>query len=313
MTFDAVAALYIAAHEPTWKNAKHAQQWKNTLATYATPAFGKWSVKAIDTAAVMKVLEPLWHEKTETATRVRGRIETILDYATTSGWRTGDNPARWKGHIENLLPKASKVAKVENHAALPYTEMPAFMAALTAMSGTGALALRFTILTAARTGEVIGARWSEIDMKAGIWTIAGERMKMGKEHRVPLTAAALDVLREMLPLRPEKGDGFVFPGQKANTGLSNMSLAAVLKRMKQADITVHGMRSVFRQWAGDNTTVAREVIEAALAHAVGDATERAYARNDLIERRRDLMKQWADYCGTSKSVIGADAPMRAQA
>jgi integrase len=299
MTFDGVAKLYIAAHEPTWKNAKHVQQWKNTLTTYAAPVFGKWSVQAVDTGAVMRVVEPLWLEKTETATRVRGRIESVLDYATSRGWRTGENPARWKGHIENLLPKAAKVAQVEHHAALPLAEMGGFMTSLHKQGGTAALALRFAILTAARTGEVIGARWSEIDMDSGTWTIPAERMKMGRLHRVPLTAAAKEVLTALLPTRAEGGDGFVFPGQKPKTGLSNMSMAAVLKRMKIADVTVHGFRSVFRQWAGDNTTIAREVIEASLAHAIGDSTERAYARNDLFDRRRELMEAWAAFCAST--------------
>ncbi len=303
MTFNGVLKLYLAAHEDTWKNPKHRQQWRNTLESYASPVFGDWLVQAVDTGAVMKVLEPLWREKTETASRLRGRIETVLDYAAARGWRTGENPARWKGHVENLLPKRSKVAKVEHHAALPWEEIGAFMARLTDQPGTGALALRFTVLTAARTGEVIGARWSEIDMASATWTVPGERMKAGREHRVPLTPAALDVLREMLPARTASG-GYIFPGRKDNTGLSDMSLAAVLKRMDLSNLTVHGFRSSFRQWVGDRTTVAREVAEAALAHTIKDKTEAAYARNDLFDRRRKLMEQWAAFCATVEVKTG---------
>jgi integrase len=295
MTFKGVVELYLDAHEDTWRNAKHKQQWRNTLDTYATPVFGDWQVAAVDTGAVMRVIEPLWKAKTETASRLRGRIEAILDYAAARGWRTGDNPARWRGHVENLLPKRSRVAKVEHHAALPWQQISPFIAALQKQGGTGALALRFVILTAARTGEVIGARWSEIDMKGATWTVPGERMKAGREHRVPLTPAALEVLRAV-PARPADGDAFVFPGREKKAGLSNMSLAAVLKRMGHAELTVHGFRSTFRQWAGERTSVAREVAEAALAHSLKDKTEAAYARSDLFDRRRDLMERWAAFC-----------------
>jgi integrase len=298
LSFNSVLALYLAAHEGTWRNPKHRQQWRNTLDTYASPVFGDWLVQAVDTGAVMKVLDGIWREKTETASRLRGRIEAVLDYAAARGWRTGENPARWKGHVENLLPKRGKVAKVEHHAALPWQEIGAFMARLMEQSGTGALAVRFTVLTAARTGEVIGGKWSEIDMAAATWTIPGDRMKAGREHRVPLTEDALAILRQMLPGRPAGGDGFVFPGRKAGSGLSNMSLSAVLRRMERGDLTVHGFRSTFRQWAGERTTVAREVAEAALAHSLKDKTEAAYARGDLFERRRTLMEQWATFCGT---------------
>lgn len=302
MTFDGVLKLYLAAHEETWRNAKHRQQWKNTIETYASPVFGDWLVQAVDTGAVMKVIEPLWKEKTETASRVRGRIETILDYAAARGWRQGDNPARWRGHVENLLPARAKVAKVEHHAALPWAEIGAFMAELKGQAGTGALALQFVILTTARTGEVIGARWSEIEMKAATWTIPGERMKAGREHRVPLSEGALDLLRTMQPSKPAAVDGFVFPGQKKESGLSDMSLTAVLRRMGRGDLTVHGFRSTFRQWVGDRTTVAREVAEAALAHSLKDKTEAAYARNDLFDRRRKLMDMWAKFCSTPSHV-----------
>jgi integrase len=298
MTFDAVLKLYLAAHEDTWRNPKHRAQWRSTLDSYVSPIFGGWEISAVDTGAVMQVIEPLWKSKTETASRVRGRIETVLDYATARNWRSGENPARWRGHVENLLPKRSKVAKVEHHAAMPWAEIGGFMVELAKQPGTAKLALEFTILTAARTGETIGAMWSEIDMEAATWTVPAERMKAGREHRVPLTAAALDVLRAVLPAKPEKGDGHVFPGRKAGAGLSNMSLAAVMKRMDHADLTVHGFRSTFRQWAGERTNVAREVAEAALAHTLKDKTEAAYARGDLFDRRRKLMEQWATFCAT---------------
>ena len=312
MTFSAVTKLYIAAHESSWRNAKHRQQWENTLENYVTPVFGSRLVQDVDTGAVMKVIAPLWQDKTETASRLLGRIATVMDYASAMGWRQGENPARWKGHVENLLPKRSKVAAVEHHAALPWAEMGTFMANLGRQAGTGALALRFTILTAARTGEVIGARWSEIDLKAQLWVVPAERMKGGRLHRVPLTDAALAMLQAVLPLRPESGDGFVFPGRKAGTGMSNMSLAAVLKRMEREDLTVHGFRSTFRQWAGERTTVAREVAEAALAHSLRDKTEAAYARGDLLDRRRRLMEQWAEFCAATAAPAGGDvAPTRA--
>ena len=303
MSFSTVLDLYLKAHESTWKNLKHRQQWKNTLETYAVPVFGSRLVSAVDTGAVMKAIEPIWHDKPETASRVRGRIETILDYATARGWRTGDNPARWRGHVENLLPARSSVAKVEHHAALPWEEIGSFLDLLSKQAGTAALALQFTILTATRTGESTGARWSEIDLGAKTWTIPAERMKAGVQHRVPLTDAALDILRTMLPGKLGQ-DGYVFPGAKKDAGLSNMSMAAVLKRMKRDDITVHGFRSTFRQWAGDRTSVAREVAEAALAHTVRDKTEAAYARSDLFERRRKLMEHWATFCSNVEVVDG---------
>jgi integrase len=310
MTFNGVLALYLDAHQDTWRNPKHRAQWTSTLATYASPVFGDWLVQTVDTGAVMKVIEPLWKSKTETASRVRGRIEAVLDYAAARGWRTGDNPARWRGHVENLLPKRSKVAAVEHHAALPWAEMGSFMAALDKQAGTAALALRFTILTAARTGEAIGARWSEIDISGATWVIPAERMKAGREHRCPLTDAALGVLRQMLPARPAAGDGYVFPGQKKNAALSNMAMTALLRRMERGDLTVHGFRSTFRQWAGERTTVAREVAEAALAHSLKDKTEAAYARNDLFDRRRKLMEQWAAFCATVEAPGGAVVPIR---
>jgi integrase len=260
----------------------------------------------------MKVIEPLWRQMPETAGRLRGRIETVLDYAAVRGWRAGDNPARWRGHIQNLLPPRTAVAKVEHHAALPYEEVGAFMAELSHQSGDAALALQFTILTAARTNEVIGARWSELDLEGGVWTVPGDRMKAGREHRVPLTPAAVAVLRKMLPRKSKDGDGFVFPGQRnAGVGMTNMAMTALLRRMKRGDITVHGFRSTFRQWAAERTAVAREVAEAALAHALKDKTEAAYQRSDLFEKRRRLMEWWATYCTTKAAPAGEAGKVRA--
>ena len=297
VSFREVAELYIKSHETAWRNETHRAQWRSTLATYAFPAFGDRPAAEITVGDVMRVLEPIWREKAETASRLRGRIESVLDYATARGWRTGDNPARWRGHLANLLPARSKVARVEHHAALPWRAVGAFMADLRSQGGIGAAGLEFAILTAARTGEVIGARWGEVDLAEHVWTVPAERMKAHREHRVPLTDAALAVLRRMEPGRPERGDGFVFPGARRGRPLSNMSLAAVLKRMGRADLTVHGFRSTFRDWAAEATDYAREVAEAALAHTLRDKVEAAYRRGDLFEKRRRLMEEWADFCG----------------
>jgi integrase len=245
----------------------------------------------------MRVLEPLWREKTETAARLRGRIEAVLDYATARGWRTGENPARWRGHLANLLPAPSKIAKVEHHAALPWREIGAFMSAMANEEGISALALRFAILTAARTGEVIGARWSEIDMSEAVWTVPAGRMKAAREHRVPLADDALDALREVAKLRTNpKLDGFVFPGGKPGKPLSSMALLMLLRRMNRGDLTAHGFRSTFRDWCAEATNYPREVAEAALAHTLRDKTEAAYQRGDLMEKRRQLMADWASFC-----------------
>lgn len=298
LTFAQVADAYIKAHEPSWRNAKHRQQWRNTLDTYADPVLGKLPVASVDVGAVMKVLEPLWREKTETASRLRGRIESVLDYATARGWRTGENPARWRGHLDNLLPARSKVAKVEHHPALPWREVGGFMSTLAEEEGIAALALRFVILTAARTSEAIGARWSEIDMQGALWTVPGARMKAGREHRVPLSAPALDVLREAAKLRTNsKADGCVFPGAKPGKPLSNMALLMLLRRMERGDLTTHGFRSSFRDWCSESTNYPGEVAEAALAHVNGDKTEAAYLRGDMMEKRRRLMADWATFCG----------------
>ena len=304
--FSDCASRYIEAHRAGWKNAKHADQWRNTLETYARPVFGALPVASVDTGLVMQVLEPLWKTKTETATRLRGRIESVLDWATVQGFRAGDNPARWKGHLDNLLPKRSKVQKVEHHPALPYIEAGAFMALLRGQEGIGARALEFLILTATRTGEVIGARWKEFDMQAGTWTIPPERMKMGKEHRVPLSVRALEIIEALATVKT--GD-WVFPGGKVGKPLSNMAMLALLKRMERGDLTAHGFRSTFRDWAAETTNYPREVAEMALAHAVEGKVEGAYRRGDLFDKRGRMMEEWAKYCGTVM-VPGEVVPIR---
>ena len=301
VTFRYCASAYIAARKDGWKNAKHAAQWGATLETYAMPVIGELPVQSVDVGMVHRVLEPIWSSKTETASRVRGRIEAILDWATVREFRTGDNPARWKGHLENLFPARSKVQKVEHHPALPYAEMGAFMAALKAQEGIGALAMQFTILTGARTGEVVSAKWSEIDFEAGVWTVPANRMKGGREHRVPLSKPALAILRKRHELRGK--EAFVFSGARRGKAISNMAMLQTLRRMERADLTVHGFRSTFRNWAAEQTTFPREVAEAALAHVVGDKVEAAYRRGDLFEKRRKLMTAWATFCCTP----GADA------
>lgn len=311
ITFKACAEKYIKANRAGWRNAKHAAQWTATLTAYAYPVIGDLAVAAIDTGHVTRILEPIWSTKPETATRVRGRIESVLDYARTHEWRVEDNPARWRGHLENVLPKRSKVQAVEHHAALPWGEIGAFMAGLEKQDGVAALALRFAILTAARTGEVIGARWSEIDLQAGLWTVPEGRMKAAREHRVPLGDAALATLCDAATLRDSTAhDAFLFPGGKRGKGLSNMALLALLRRMKRDDLTAHGFRSTFRDWAAETGRPA-DIAEAALAHVVGAKTVAAYQRGDLLERRRRLMADWAAFCARP---AGADVvPLHAAA
>ena len=294
ITFDTAATSYIASHRAGWKNEKHAEQWTNTLTTYASPVFGSLPVADITTPLVLRVLEPIWTTKTETASRVRGRVEKILDWCKTQGYRTGDNPAAWRGHLENLLSAPQKTKKVEHHPALPWREIGAFMQALRTMPGTAALATEFIILTNCRTSEAIEARWAEIDMGEKRWTIPAARMKAAKEHTIPLSDAALAVLQR---LKAETKEGeFVFPGGKKNTPLSNMACLALLKRMGRSDLTVHGFRSSFRDWAGEATAHPREVIEHAMSHQLKDKAEAAYQRGSLLERRRVLMADWANYC-----------------
>lgn len=293
VTFAEAADAYIAAHEPSWRNSKHRQQWSNTLATYVSPSLGSVPVADIETSHVTAVLEPIWRTKTETATRVRQRVEAILDWAAARGLRTGENPARWRGHLDKLLARPTRIRTVQHHPALPYAELPAFMLELAGQNGVAARALTFCILTAARTGEVIGARWSEID--GDVWTIPGTRMKSGRDHRVPLSLPAQQIIEELRALSGE-ADGFVFPGGRGTKPLSNMAMTAVLKRMGRSQITAHGFRSSFRDWARESTNFPREVAETALAHILKDKVEAAYARGDLLDKRRELMAAWADYC-----------------
>jgi integrase len=295
MTFKACAERYIGAHRAGWKNDKHAAQWPATLAAYVYPVFGDLSVQAVDVGLVLKAIEPVWTAKPETASRVRGRIESILDWATARDYRQGENPARWRGHLENLLPKKTKVHRVEHHAALPYAEMADFTDQLRQQEGIAARALEFAILTAARTGEVLGARWEEINIAERLWTVPAERMKAGKEHRVPLADAALAIIEEMSTIR--QGE-FLFPGGKSKRPLSNMAMLMVLRRMGRADLTAHGFRSSFRDWAAERTTFPAEVAEMALAHTVSDKVEAAYRRGDLFEKRRRLAEAWAKFCST---------------
>jgi integrase len=299
MTFKACAEAYIEAHRAGWRNAKHAAQWDSTLATYAYPVFGSMPVQSVDVALVMKVIGPIWTTKTETASRVRGRIESALDWAKTRGFRSGENPARWRGHLENLLPRRSKVQKVKHHAALPYPEIGAFMVALRSQEGVGAQALEFTILTAARTGEALGARREEFNADTTVWTVPAKRMKVDRmEHRVPLSPAASAIVKRMLASHDCE---FVFPGGNAKMPVSNDAMSTVLERMERTDITVHGFRSTFSDWAAEMTNFPREAVEMALAHVVKSKVEAAYRRGDLLEKRRPLMEAWAGYCAKPAS------------
>lgn len=293
-TFEKTAAAYIAAHRAGWKNAKHAGQWSSTLATYAFPVFGHKHVRDVSKGDVLAAIEPIWATKNETATRVRNRIELVLNYAVQRELRPeGLNPARWRGNLDAALPKASKVSKVEHHAALAIDDMHGFMQRLRKAEGAGARALEFAILTAARSGEVRGATWSEIDLQACVWNLAPERMKGGRPHRVPLPDQALELL-DALPRF--EGVDLLFPGH-GDKPLSDMTMTAALRRLK-VPATAHGFRSTFRDWCAERTSTPNEVAEMALAHAVGDATEAAYRRGDLFEKRRELMTLWAKFIDT---------------
>jgi integrase len=294
MTFDQCRAAYIAAHRAGWRNLKHAAQWESTLETYASPIIGRFPVASIDTGLVLKVLEPIWASKPETASRLRGRIENILDWATVRGFRHGENPARWRGHLDKLLPSRAKVRAVKHHAALPFKEIADFIARLREHDATAVRALEFAILTAARTGEVLGARWDEIDLGGRVWTIPAGRMKGGREHRVPLSETAISILKKMWEVRQE-GNPHVFAGER-RPALSNMALLMLLRRMKRDDLTAHGFRSTFRDWAAECTNYSNELAEAALAHAVGSKVEAAYRRGDLFEKRLEMMDAWGRFC-----------------
>lgn len=303
MTFDQCAQAYIEAHRAGWKNSKHATQWGTTVRTYASPVIGELPVAEIDTALIVKVLEPIWNTKTETASRLRGRIEAILGWATTSGYRTGDNPARWRGHLENLLAKISKTSRTKNFPSLPWQRTGEFMQALGQRDGTSARAVEFAILTASRSGEVRGAKWSEIDLDAKLWTIPADRMKAKREHEVPLSDTAIKLLKNLPRI---VGCDLLFPGTKLQM-LSDMSLTSVIRRMNGSEatwvdregntITIHGFRSTFRMWAAEATNYPREVAEHALAHQLPDALERAYQRGTQFAKRAAMMADWADFCG----------------
>lgn len=321
VTFREAAERYIKGHQAGWKNPKHGDQWRATLETYAYPTIGDLSVAAVDTGHVTEILEPVWTSKTETASRVRGRIEAVLDWAAAREYRRGDNPARWRGHLEKLLPAKSKVRAVQHMPAMPYVNVPAFMAELRGHKVLSAWALEFTILTACRTGEAIGARWDEIDFSAKIWTVPGKRTKSGREHRVPLSERALQVISE---IPREAASPHLFPGNKTGKPLSNMAMLELLRGMRGGGLatrsgdlpvhggalTVHGFRSSFRDWAAEQTNYPREIAEAALAHVLGDKTEAAYQRGDLLEKRRKLMQAWAGYCGGRGAAAGQVVPLR---
>lgn len=294
VTFKEAYARYISQNEASWKNDKHRAQWRSTLATYADPVIGDLDVAAIETPHIVAILEPIWATKTETASRLRGRIETVLAWAAFAGLRSGANPATWKGHLDAALPNPSRVKNAGNHAALPYVDIPAFMQRLASNVSISSIALRFTILCAARTGEAINAQWSEFDLTAKLWVIPKARMKAGKEHRVPLSDLAVELLQS-LPREPDSD--FVFIGAKAGKPLSNMAMLELVRgMMPDQKMTVHGFRSTFRDWAGEITMHKREVIEHALAHMLKDKAEASYQRGDLLNKRRVLMNDWAWHC-----------------
>lgn len=300
VTFRQIASEFIDAQKAGWRNDKHAAQWAATLYTYAYPTIGDLPVGEVDTSHVLAILQPIWATKPETASRIRGRIESILDAATARGLRDGENPARWRGRLSAILPARRRVAKVEHHAALPFAELPAFMTDLKARTGIGAAALRFAIMTAARSGEVRGLRWREIDLDGALWRVPADRMKAGREHRVHLVADALAILNSMASAegRPDP-DALVFPGAKRGARLSDMSLTAVLRRMGRGDVTAHGFRSTFRDWASETTHFPSEVVEMALAHTIESKVEAAYRRGDLLAKRRQLMEAWAEFCSSA--------------
>ena len=307
MTFAACSSAYIEAHRSSWKNAKHASQWVNTIATYAGPIIGQLPVNEVDTALVMKVLEPIWYQKTETADRLRNRIEQIIDWAAVRGYRSGENPARWRGHLDKLLPSKASIQPVKHFTALPVNEVGSFMEDLRELEGVAAKALQFLILTATRTSEVIGAKWSEINFETSLWIIPAERMKAKREHRVPLSSQAISILRS---LERSENQELVFESWNGKP-LSNNAFLALIKKRMHINVTAHGFRSTFSDWASEKTGHSREVIEMSLAHAIQDATEAAYRRGDLLLKRQSLMIDWAKFCETrptpSASVLKLNA------
>lgn len=309
-TFKAAATALLESKQAGWRNAKHGAQWKATLEAYAYPIIGDMPVAQVGTDDVLRVLRPIWGRVPETASRVRQRMEAVLDAARVKGWRTGDNPARWKGHLAGELPQPRKIKRVQHRPALPWEQMGSFMEALAGHEGVAGQALHFVILTAARTGEVRGMRWQEVDLDGKVWVVPGDRMKAGKTHRVPLSPAALAVLEEVRPLMRRPTD-LAFPSVRKNVALSDMALSAVVRRMNEGAeagalprwrdaegraIVPHGFRSTFRDWAGETRPEGREVVERALAHTNKDKVEAAYARSDLLERRRPLMDAWGEHC-----------------
>ncbi|MDG9966951.1 integrase arm-type DNA-binding domain-containing protein [Achromobacter mucicolens] len=294
VTFRDSAEDFIKANRAGWRNAKHGKQWESTLAKYAYPVIGDMPIGDVDDASVLRILQPIWTTKTETASRVRGRIECVLDAAKARKLREGENPARWRGHLDKLLPKPTKVSRVRHHPALPYMELPGLVAQLHGIQGVSALALEFLIYTAARSGEVLRATWDEVSDEDSVWSLDGERMKAGKPHRVPLSAAAKDVLRRARAINHSK---WIFPGLRSGSAMSDMALTMLLRRLRPG-YTVHGFRSSFRDWAAEKTDYPFEMGEMALAHSVGSKVEAAYRRGDMLERRRQMMQDWADWCGS---------------
>jgi integrase len=300
MTFEQCARSFIASHELGWKSDKTRRQWRTTLNTYVYPVLGALPVQAIDTGLVLKVLEPVWTQKPTMASHVRANIESVLNWAKARGYRSGENPAAWRGHLDHLLPASSKVRRVQHHTALPYAEIPPFMEQVRARDGITPRALEFTILTASRIGEALGARWGEVDLEARLWIIPPERMKSGKEHRVPMAPRVVAIVEEMAASRLSE---FVFPGVKQGRPLSDMGARTLVPELHEG-VTRHGFRSTFRDWAAETTGFPNHVVEMALAHAIGDAVEAAYRRGDLLEKRRALMQAWAAFCErTSAEVV----------
>jgi integrase len=305
ITFDQAAAQYIDAHRAGWKTGLHAAEWESSLRRFVSPTLGKLPVSAIDIGLVMRVLQPIWGDIPETASRVRGRIESILDWAGVHGYRKGENPARWRGKLDHLLPRPSKVKPTVHHAALPYDDISAFLVELRKQDGIARLALEFIVLTAARSGEALGAEWAEFDLDKKLWVIPANRMKGGREHRVPLCDRALEILRELEALRVNE---YVFMGVR-QPHIGNQALHNLLERMGRDEVTPHGFRSTFRDWCGERTSFPREVAEQALAHAIENETEAAYRRGDALEKRRRLMDTWGEYCCTPPAA-GEVTPLR---
>jgi integrase len=307
IAFADAARQYFDQHEAKWSSVKHARQFWASLEQYAFPVIGELPVASVDTGLILKIIEPIWTDHYQTASRVRGRVASVLDWATVRGFRTGGNPARWKGHLSEVLPAKGEFTKPKHHAALPYNDLPTFVARLSTQQGIPPRAMEFLILTAARTSEVLTARWSEFDLESRIWTIPPEKMKARKIHRVPLTDRMVEILKAL----PREGgaDGIVFIGSKANTPLAKNTLSKLISTMG-ADCTVHGFRSSFRTWAAESTSYPREIVEAALAHTTGTTVELAYQRSDMLEKRRQLMQQWATFIPAPRRKAGTVTPIR---